>query len=515
MTKTSRIQAPRVTTDRSIDCHSLESIAADVCRGRRTKQEKAIALYEFVQRVLFHYPQRSERYHPHDNTDSLRQINTYGYGFCSQQMLVLVDLWRRAGIQSTCWGMPGHCTTQAEYGGAVHWFDPIIGAYVYRRDGRTVASLEEIARDPTILSRAAEEGRASPTFAPCGTVFRDDAVRFCRHNPRYAKECARLKDDLTYVATLAAEAKPVWGPNPPRYEPDLSLRAGERVLFLWDCLPGEFNCKVTPPGVYRQDWVPQDQLPPHHFCGIGPEKKDVVNYRFWKPYAKRIRNVRTCRYYANGRHLYEPDLRRAAPDDFEKNTFASDAAGGGPALHVRRRNAAAALICKLHTPHVYTSLAVRADFRRARRGDVSRLSLSVDGCKTWRRVWSGAGAGRTAALVTLRDKVVGMRDLWLKVECRTRGEVTAAGLDSLKFDAIFQHNMHARPYLAPGPNRVTVRVAEPRALKAVPLDVTYKWKEGRAQQTHTRRVTRSPSAYTVHVAGKDMPRMVSLELAAK
>ena len=74
-----------------MDCGSLASIAADVCRGRRGKQDRAIALYEFARRLMFHYPQRSERRHA-DDMDALRLLNTYGYSFCSQQAVVLVVL---------------------------------------------------------------------------------------------------------------------------------------------------------------------------------------------------------------------------------------------------------------------------------------------------------------------------------------------------------------------------------------------------------------------------------------
>ena len=141
-TTADKVMAPRVTTDRSVDCHSLESIVANVCTPAMTDQEKAVALFRFVRRMMFHYPQRSERLHPKDDLDSLRLLNTYGYSLCSQQALVLVDLWRTAGIKSICWGMPGHCTAQAWYDGSEHWFDPLIGAYVYRGALRAPVSIE-------------------------------------------------------------------------------------------------------------------------------------------------------------------------------------------------------------------------------------------------------------------------------------------------------------------------------------------------------------------------------------
>ena len=40
--------AIRVTTDRSIDCHRLESIVEGVCGERMSDRDKAIALYRFT-----------------------------------------------------------------------------------------------------------------------------------------------------------------------------------------------------------------------------------------------------------------------------------------------------------------------------------------------------------------------------------------------------------------------------------------------------------------------------------
>jgi len=517
-TLATQVAAPRVTTDGSVDCHCLKSIVADVCTPAMSDQERAVALFGFVRRMMFHYPQRSERLAPKDDLDTLRLLNTYGHSLCSQQALVLVDLWRAAGIKSICWSVPGHCTAQAWYDGAEHWFDPLIGTYVFRRDGKTIASLKDIAGDPELLTKAAEEGRASPAFVPCHSVLRDDAARYAKDKPGYVKECADLKDDVTFMARRATKAKKCWGPNPQLYEPDLSLRRGETVTFLWSNLPGEFNCKTTPRGApYRQYMLPEEELPPHHFCGVTAERKDAANFPYWRPYAKEVKGVRTGRYYANGTHVYWPSFaREPSRGDFEGNTFVwAGEAKGHPPLRVSKAGESATLVCRLRTPHVYTSAMVAADFARARRDDLSRIFVSRDGQKTWQKVYTAgrSAAGKLAATVDLRDEVVGMRDLWFRLESRTAGDPAKAGLYGVKIETVFQHNMFARPYLCSGANRVSVRVANPAELGNCALTVSYAWKEGRRKVTHAERITRSPHAYTIDVAGEQMPRMMSLELA--
>ncbi|HUT34129.1 MAG TPA: hypothetical protein VNE39_11655 [Planctomycetota bacterium] len=498
--------APRITTDRSVATHSLEAIVAGVCRAGMGDEEKAIALYEYTRRVMFHYRERSERVDEHFDLDPLRLINTYGYSFCTQQMMVLVALWQAAGIESRIWGMPGHGTAQAFYGGKHHWFDPLIGAYVRSRTDGTVASLAEIAEDPTVLTQAAAEGRAAPTFLPCGRVFYEDVARLVPRMAAYIAECRRLGDDMGFIAARAGQSKPTWNPRQPLYQPDWSLRVGERVVFLWDNLEGEYNCIGVNP----------EHLPPHHWCGVEVDRRDRLNYPCWKPYAKTINGVRTCRYHANGLHVFAPKFR----DEWFKRGFEASSLEwhcwkrGMPKLRLKKRRRAADLIYKMSTPHVYTSATLAAEFRRAARDDVSRLHVSCDGGATWVKVWDAKAGrpGKVEAEVELRDHVRGMRDFWVRAQCRTRGEPDKAGLDSLSVRAVFQHNMFARPYLVPGRNRVTVRVANPEVLPRLGLDVTYAWREGRAARSHTERITESPATFTIHVGGRAMPRMRRLEM---
>ena len=113
------VLAPRVVTDKSVDTHSLESIVRDVCRPEMNEEEKAVALYEYVRRTIFHYEQRGEKQDQVYDLDALRQINTYGYSFCTQQMLVLTHLWRTADIREHVHGrrdfwVRAECMTGAE-----------------------------------------------------------------------------------------------------------------------------------------------------------------------------------------------------------------------------------------------------------------------------------------------------------------------------------------------------------------------------------------------------------------
>ncbi|MHC4718075.1 MAG: hypothetical protein ACYS5V_13970, partial [Planctomycetota bacterium] len=512
---------PHVTTNGSVDCSSMRSIVADVCTEGMTDQQKAIALFDFARRLMHHYPGRADRVAKHD---TLHLLNTHGYSFCSQQAMLTVDLWQHAGLKARIRTVPGHSTMEAEYGGGKHWFDLLIGAYVFKRDRRTIASLAEIAADEDLLRKAAAEKRAAPGMTPCGAVLKDDAARFCRHNPKYIRECAQYADDVDYMAGTASKAGPwKWGnPDRSRYKPRINLRRGEKVTFLWAFLPDQAKCNVLDPhAAPRNYWVKPRDLPPHHFCGVEAERRDV-NWKYFRPYVRQVQDVRTGRYAANGYHVYEPDLTaRVASGDVEANTYAFTR-GGSPALHVAEAGRPSELTFHMTTPHVYTGATITARFRRARADDVSRIYLTK---KIWDRkssrmaarkvkLWDAAGAeaGEAAAKVELKAKIRGLRDAVLTFESSTTGDPAKAGLAALKAEAIFQHNMFARPYLVNGKNRVTVKTGNARALASVPLKVTYAWKEGKETRTHVQKITESPAVYTIDVAGKegDLPRMVSL-----
>jgi NAD kinase len=117
------------------------------------------------------------------------------------------------------------------------------------------------------------------------------------------------------------------------------------------------------------------------------------------------------------------------------------------------------------------------------------------------------------AAVHVKDIVRGQRDFWVRAECATDGDLAKAGLNAIGVDAIFQHNMFARPFLAPGKNQVTVRTANPETLDHDKLNVMWVWQEAGVEKKDSRRVTKSPTDYTIEVGGDEMPRMIRLEMS--
>jgi hypothetical protein len=85
----------RVTTNRTIDFHSLKSIAAGIIKPGMGGEQKALACYEVVRHYMFHYPwvynerPRREEWH-----DAVKLLRTYGHGLCGVQARVLGALYQ-------------------------------------------------------------------------------------------------------------------------------------------------------------------------------------------------------------------------------------------------------------------------------------------------------------------------------------------------------------------------------------------------------------------------------------
>ena len=119
-------------------------------------------------------------------------------------------------------------------------------------------------------------------------------------------------------------------------------------------------------------------------------------------------------------------------------------------------------------------------------------------------IWKGQGQTR----VRIRHEILGMRDVWFRFEGEESVEV-------IEIEAIFQHNMFARPYLVAGRNLVNVRVSDPAALNLVPLEVTWRWEEQGMPRVQRRKLVGEPFRYSIDVGGNKLPRMKSLELSSR
>ncbi len=505
------VEVPRVLPDGCVDTSSLEGIVKGVVRPEMSDQEKAVALYQWFRRLVFHHRNMGG-----DRRDVLRVVNSYGYNLCGSQTACMLVILKAAGLKARMVagdagpGYGGHTFYEVFYADKWHCFDTMTSFAVLNRENPPmVASLEEMKADPTLVSKAVEEKRTVGGFLPC------------EHEPEITydnrEELAKLgwKSDFrwatfTFGKGQAADVLGFWlkapekvttggesygGSCPPGLL-DLKLKPNERWVSLWDNLG---------------KWVESSSYPalgPFHTCGRS-DQADDVNFKYFEPYAKQgIGPVKTCyRYYGNGFLEWQPAGAAELLAGAEAKGLT--AAAGGATLA-----GAGELYIPVKAPGPVVGIELDLDLKQT--GADSKTSvLLVVGKGAGKEVWSRAGeaAGVEKAVIPYQPSGSPWCEYRLAVKTAP-GQGGSAEIAVKRLKTVYQLNMYALPTLFPGKNTVRVS-AKTEKLAASRLVVEYAWADGEGWKDE-HKVAKDfqalPASFEVEVAGSKMPRMKSLEI---
>jgi hypothetical protein len=328
----------RVTTDRTVDTGSLESIVRDVVRlsGAKTNDEKAVAIHTWLHHAIFHGAYPTEK--SPQSVGPLKVIKVYGWGLCGGQHTVLKALFETAGWKVRYRGWDGHTTIEVFYDERWHYFDVFLKCYYWTKDRKTIASQDEIRDDPSIVLDALKEGRTPPDhYLCCG-----DTAEGVVEGIKTSKPLPPSKPEDGWASVTGRDRG---------YDPSLRLPQGATLRLEWK---GEGG-KVAVGGRTS------------HSCG----NKDFRGDRTLGPVLEHY----GPRSHSNGTLIYAPDLTRG--EEIVLSGAAAKPEGlvaAGPA----------SAVFKLRLPVVFVGGKVEAAFD----GGAGRLSLSSDGGKTWQAVES-------------------------------------------------------------------------------------------------------------------------------
>jgi hypothetical protein len=480
------------TTDRAVDRLDVAHIGGSIRDRHATDEERAIAVWRYVHRTMYHYPMRNENHA--DQFDAAKLVNVYGYSYCTQQGIAAAAIAKAAGLKSRGIGVPGHGMYEVFYDGGWHAFCSISGFFVRTRlPDRHIASMQEMKDDPSLILKAREEKRVPVPFLPCAggpeILGEKEGTKECPYALTY-----RHYDEKFFVEGVK-KWRSLGAPNPSRYAAWLPLRRGESLRLDW----GASGAFVPPK-------APDRFHPPRHFCGI----KDETNPFFpeIEGYGRKIANRMTYRYYGSGEHTWKPPLRRAG-----------DAAQLARAENVRVSRSGitpadpakpAIAEFEMTGPYVYVDGAVSG---RVRVGDGGSLKVSFQGIDqegAWKEIHAAARGDKQFS-VKLGDAVLPdvptekKRRGFTKYRFRVRVELSGdAILTGVALTGTVQHNWSALPILVPGRNRIEVRTktAPPKGLA---FEIV--WQEAGKERNARRRVKKSKEGFAVNVRGKSMPTM--------
>lgn len=265
----------RVTTDRTVDTRSLETIVRDVIRlaNAKTDDEKAIAIHTWLHQAIFHQAYPVEK---GSSVGPLKVLNVYGWGLCGGQHTVLKALFETAGwpVRYRGWSDPGHTTIEVQYGGRWHYFDVFLKCYFWMKDKSTIAGQDDIIKDPSIVLDALKDGRVPANhYLCCG----DDApgiVQGCKNS----KALAPSKPEQGWASVTGRDQG---------WSPALKLPPGATLRLEWKSEPGKLA--IDNKGA--------------HSCGNKDFRSDPALGPLWEHYGPRN--------HSNGTLVYEPKAVKA------------------------------------------------------------------------------------------------------------------------------------------------------------------------------------------------------------
>jgi len=465
------------TADHAADRLDLKHMGRSLRRRGRTDEERALEVFLYVRRTMFHYPMRNESHA--DQFDAAKLINVYGYSFCTQQGVVAAALARATGLKSRVIGIPGHGMYEVYYGGRWHAFCTEFAFFV---------PFLPCAGGPPILSER-EGTKACPHSLTC----------------RYYDE--------KFFTRGVKDWRSLGAPNSSGYSAWMRLLRGELLRLGWESC-GRF---VPPRDLPRSAVLAKRFWPPRHICG----EKDRANPFFDEiaHYARRFKGRKIYRYYGSGAHIWKPRMgSRNVLREFACTENVDVAAG---ALRPRENTAPAIAEFEMAGPYPYVDGMVRGVTNVKAGG---RLIVSLQGNDPqgpWHKLWK-APSGRKRFKLDLGKLVLpvstGRRTEYTRYRFRLRVEMIGRSeLTGLEIHGSIQHNWMALPRLIPGRNVLTVRTrhSAKRVDSQDLLVFELAWREGQRSRKLRRRPTKTSNAYVVNVRAKTPPRMLCVLLERK
>ncbi len=443
------VRQVKVVADKAPDCSSLKRIVETVTRGAKTNDEKAIAIYNFM--LLTHY----HRAYPTEpgGVAALKCINVYGWSLCGGLHTVEAALWRTAGWpwRYVGWSDPGHTTVEAQYDGRWHYLDTFLKIYVWMPDpnapgGRTIAGEDDIKADPALITDGLVLDEARKVYYHKDNRFEVIGGRANWTAPAFLV-CGDEPPGIIQGVNHKNNAGSPTGWNAIKfdedgYSTDVDLGPGYALTLTWDAVEGAH-------------WFGGRKEVPRHTCGDKDYRNSPEIGPILEPYAPSGGKTRS---FASGTLRFAPDFSKAAA--FESLAARENVKAQGGALVPAEAGKPASVTVLLASPYVMTRARGAAE-------GCEKAEISVDGGKTFKE----------ANLADFSDDVGG------KYACLVR-LTFAQALKSLALEVTVQHNRCALPYLSPGRNTITVSAADPKALGANRLAVTYAWRLGSRSKSY-------------------------------
>ena len=471
----------RVTTDRSIDPSSIETICKSVCKPGMTEKERALAIWRMFNTNMFHWDRISRGHWD--------VLCTYGYSLCgtmwrTMSMFYLYEFGdgsvRGGGFGgwtfNTEWGRlmmegwladsylmkrkhikreemyrpydpkkakdkpmsGGHTMGEVKFDGSFHFLDPHAGFYVYTADGKDIASSSQVASDPSLVS---DPVKVPERFMPCDRGL-----------------------PLFFYRAKGGSGGKGSGKKPKNQVFPTNLRAGLKyVRYYGKTFPHAY--------VYSKGW----ERMPKWYTAKGP--RHLCN------------NEETWRHYGNGEVVFEPEATPLWREAIVKSENLADDLKGG--LRGKDPKKPFSFTVAFQTPYIFVGENISGDAK----GDVA---VQQGQCER-RSVWKSGGKSSTINVKPVRTT----RDFGRTISYTVTGW-PAASIRGLRLAAVFQYNYFMSPRPKPGDNRIKVAWSPESTMSGRAVRVTWTWKERSGDKRDVNLITKSGTEYSVKLGEVDI-----------
>jgi hypothetical protein len=467
--------------DKAPDCSSLAAIVESVTRGCKTNDDKAIALYNFMQLTHYHQNYPGEK----GGLGALKEINVYGWCLCGGLHTVEAALWRELGWKwrYVGWSNPGHTTVEAFYDGRWHYLDSFLKFYAWMPDpkapgGRTIAGEDDLKANPALVTGGLEFDRERRVYYHKGDRFEKRDGKANWQAPSFLV-CGDEPDGIVSgVRSSSRAGSPTdWAGiafDAPGYSTDVNLAAGGSLTLTWDAVKGGH-------------WWNGRRYVPNHGCGDKDYRNCPAVGPILEPYN---RSGGRSRSWANGTLRFAADF--SSPAFLDGLAARDNVKPAGGALVPAEASRPASLVVELQSPYVLTRASGKAE-------GVEAAEISLDGGKTFKAI----------RLEDFSEEVGGLYSCLVKLTFRK-------ALRALELEAVVQCNRCALPYLSPGKNRVAVAAADPRELGDNRLVVTLAYRTGFRSKSYEELADAGAELARAHAAAwSDKPTVVQKVFAAR